>query len=955
MTGTDSLASGTVTVRVIPPVGVAFDLGEQKARLWPVLAEVGELRAALDFAGGFAGGATFEASTDGHLVAEVKLPDPRLFLAAGAAVVDPAVAVGQEAPLGLEWRGLFEWVKQHPRAALQRLAREWTELQHAAERRRADPTTAERGALLPDAFDSFGNIEQSPLLVPMSPMPALHLTRPRRLLYTAWSIHRLVLYDALGRAYAHGLVPLSHPTPTVSFVGSPRVRGGPWSLGAPPSSGDPYIPRIELHARKQRTTSLVMWEVDTGRTRHARLGAGWSRGSFGWDVVFGRAMVRTDPPMSPKERLANSGTSVPLGDFDQSLHIVDKLRSTRQADSWVPWVLSFGRSVGIPRLRIVDTIDGPGPVAFSSLDAMQQDVLASWRKRQVRPGTDPWSLSAPALLDRLLNGMCPHRPWLETRTSKGPPEPNSTNPFPDRRTVSCPGDEPRQAQRPAETDSGTPPARTAPAAPTVEREWGRLVWTFTWTGDGATPRFEQDGITHYGRSPLVTELARMPDITVYSSWMVRNGAKGPADPMLLPVEDTVATIERIVLEWPEVRRPGLDGQPEVIHAATKVDEHNPGPMENTHTVRKPTASEFTTKWSYAKWFVRQALLLSGQLDWHLARGHIFVEQLAADLCGELRGLHDPNGGPPVDHPFLAKLWPFLRTADEINAFGDLTLLTPRGIPAAGSCLSFPSVVARMRMMRASWHWRRDLSAMRPDNGRSLTPDDHFAAWARAAWEACHEWSKGAITAGDVSDLVFQENSPNGQPRRDAVLAALRTTQRAHAASAADQPHWWSGTGDPPLGMNAAADVSVDFTSLETLSDWRAFAAHLVFTITFVHSWVGSAQLDDMGNVFVASLGHLWPTMPGTSSTPADDWATQGPPVEHAGFGVALAELIGRHGWGRMTQVTNEVEPFETSSGQVTPVDEASAVSALVAEYQRALSNNPPPGFCLELLRTRVNI
>ena len=821
------------------------------------------------------------------------------------------------------------------RRAYQRVMGEWEELERAAGLlQRHHMGDGLEDADVPnrflEAFGGLGNAPRGSLLIPVQPRPARGLVSDRWLAEELWKIRRVVLHDRLGRVAAHGLgyYDLTDPNDLgsklrchVKAVTDGRFPvGGRWLLGAPQKPDQPYIPRVQVHARRQRSTSLVMWEVDTGRTGARGESGGGRRTGYGWDVVFGRAMLRQEAPRHPSSPFARARGAASesamsaMAIENRRIHNRDKLRSTKAPDSWVPWVLAYGRSVGIPPLRIVDTIDSVQPCRFDSLDEMQADALKSWDRREIRSTSHQWGMSARALLHRLMNGMCIHSPSIEMHD---------------------------------------PPMNK-----------GRIVWTFTWTGDPNNPRFEQDGIRYFQGDPLVNEQARMPDLEVYSTWMEVNSDPDERAPIFLTDDKEPPTVSRIVLKWP---KDADEHSAEPSFEVVTLD--NPGEDEDTHTAGPPAANQFTTQWAWAKWFVRQAILVSGQLDWHLGRGHIYVEHLAADLCAQLRGAK-PGGRlseEPQDHPFLAKLWPFIRSVDEINALGDLTLLTPRGVPAAASCLSYEAAMRRMRMMRASWHWKRDLTAMRP-NRRPLTSADHLARWARSAWEACREWSEKEIRENEVSQLTGlcppDGNECEGDDALDSdgslragLVGALRTTQSAVVRDTAPKPPWWSGTGDP---AEAATFASHDMVAVVPaypccLADWQKFAAHLVFTITFVHSWVGSAQLDDMGNVFVASMGHRWAKMP-TGEAPEAAWREGGPPPAHAGFCVALAELIGRHGWGRMARSRHELEQGSLDSAQTSAYEsEQTQVEKLYQFYQKHAQDLDRSHFDLDLLRSRVNI
>ncbi len=653
----------------------------------------------------------------------------------------------------------------------------------------------------------------------------------------------------------------------------------PWALGVS-QEGDAFIPRLVRHASQQHTTPMINWEVDTNRTYEPLSNAGKLRTSYGWDVVFGRAALRGVPhtrpfyspgnrsaffdsflyPM-PSRRIRPTYEALPL-DLDPSMdlytgftpmgldlraiHNRDKLISAQDDTGWIPWVLAYADSVGIPFGRIVGTVSPPGRPDFDSLEAMQADAVESWTTRGLLgtgtesdpvPGpVDRWDLGDASLLDRLLNGMCPHDPTVED----------------------VPGSESPQ---------------------------GRLVWTLTWTGtDPDGPRYAQDGVFDVDSDYDICENARMPDIRVESTPAPRNLES--AGPQL----QGAVSLGRIGLRFP--------GASDYTYFE---------PTGETGPVA-PSAAAFTTGWAYAKWFVRQALLVAGQIDWHLARCHVFMEQMCATLCSELRRVPSAPGGQS-DHPLLQKLWPFIRSADEINAFGDLTLLSADGVLSMACCLSHPAAMARLRRQRASWIWNR--SPVR----RPTCENDHFAVWADFAWRACTAWADGMLAA--EADLL--RGLTSGELLGDRVRAALERVHRAHLGT--DVPEtWWGTAGDPPEAPSDAVPAAGAWRAPESRSDWRDFIAHLLYTATFLHSWVGGRQFSDMGNVFVSSAGHRWsdiPLGPNDTHTPEQavaEWHARGPIIDHAGFIISLSELIGENDWGRFAHLEDELEVY--GCGQV---------------------------------------
>lgn len=729
-----------------------------------------------------------------------------------------------------------------------------------------------------------------------------------------------VCFEILDETYpvAHTRVPLPlEPVagvPVEARLDLAEVLERPWELG---TNTVAHIPRVVRHAMAQPYTPMINWEVDTLRTWVPGVGSGRVRSSFGWDIVFGRAAQRGTAHARPFTFSPQPGnlvrvvfgmfripghlmqpTSSPtsgltaLGSELRKYHNADKLASARNPNGWIPWVLAYAESVGIPFGRIVATVDHTGPVAFADLEEMQDNANASWLERGLlggptgrsarAPSSGPasaavrWDLGDAALLDRLLNGMCPHDPAV------------------------------------------------VPVDPTQPDGPARLVWTFTWTGDGPLPRSGQDGIFDVDADADICENARMPDVRVEST----------------PAEQSTDGTGPALRASVQVARIGLRFPGEAAY--TWFTPQGPaGPVA-------PGPEAYTTGWAFAKWFVRQALLVAGQIDWHLARCHVYMEQMCAVLCTHLRR-RPLDALAEGDHPLLRALWPFIRSADEINAFGDLTLLSAYGVLSQACCLDHPAAMQRLRRQRAAWRWWE--SPVR----RAATPDDLFAQWSQAAWAACEAWAL-ALPASTFEALGA------GQRLGDRVRNGLADVQTAHVQGDPWQP-WWGRAGDAPSGARpplGAAATDGTYRLPETHADWRAFATHLLYAATFLHSWVGGRQFSDMGNAWVASAGHRWaksPLGPGESWTAADaraEWKARGPLPAHAGFIVSLSELIGENDWGRFEHLEDEVE-VEHQGDEATALRTTFRSTAAARAEAGTLSPTALERLPVDRVRTRICI
>lgn len=445
-----------------------------------------------------------------------------------------------------------------------------------------------------------------------------------------------------------------------------------------------------------------------------------------------------------------------------------------------------------------------------------------------------------------------------------------------------------------------------------------LVWAFAWHGDGAE-RLEQDGV--WLAPGGASSAGRMPDLEVWST---------AVEPLAGPVRFThPAGLCCIRVRWPGAAwvpltpSAGATGAPDSVHP-----------------------------WDHAKRLVRQAMLVAGQIDWHVARGHFYVEQLCVALCSHLRSdnraLWDDG-----DHPLLALLWPFIRSADQMNRFGEETLFTGSGLLSAATSLSREGTTGRLRRQLVSWGWHNF------EPPAPLTPEDRFRKAGRVVWDAI-----GAFVAD--SDLELDALGA-GQPLGDAVRHTLQRLVETMSDGVGPAAPWWSTGGDPPVGWPLDPDVATErvaapvaLTTARTPpvapASWKALAQHAIWCATFLHDWIGGSQFHDGSQVLRAPLGLQWDRMP----RGGESLATHGPPPAHAGLQLALSELIGRHRWGELGKADVEREPGSHAAAYAVLVghigaalDQAEAVGELTAADRAALV--PQIGRDGGRIRGRINV
>lgn len=580
---------------------------------------------------------------------------------------------------------------------------------------------------------------------------------------------------------------------------------------------DDHIPRHEL-ARAARRPSVGR-AVDSGQ-KSSELGP--LGGGGGWRAVFATIIGRREPawtrPLNSeprvKEYLAQPGRRGPAfhAYVSEQGVLASALGTSATDPTWLWELIAFGQAAGIER-RHLDAYACPIPENWKppELPEAQDRANGSWVSRRVASLCDLQSYrdtSETRVLDRLINGMCPHEPYV------------------------------------VENDGSF-----------------QLVWTFTWTGSeqAHAPRYKQCGD------------GRLPDIEVWSSPV----AKAPADAGYR--FEHPERIEAIKVRFP--------GDPAFQSVSAPEQDRSGGSPDST------------APWPHALRLVRQAILLAGQLDWHVARCHFYVEQLCVMLCGALRGSED--------HPLLEAMWPYLRSADEINRFGEETLFSGKGLLVTATSLTASGASRRIRHQLSAWGWA-DFQPPMP-----LTPNDRFRVCGRIMWTAIdnlvEDWKLDAFERPSIAKA-----SESLEQVRQSMLKPDRAVSRDVRALAI-----WGRGGDAPNGEGPDESVSSLRRAPGSAADWKQLAKHALWCATFLHDWIGGSQFADGSQVALAPLGLQWRAMPKSG----ESLTTHGPHATNVGAQLALAELLGKFRWAELAAAKEE-EVVGTPSEPYAKLSEA---------------------------------
>ncbi len=284
-------------------------------------------------------------------------------------------------------------------------------------------------------------------------------------------------------------------------------------------------------------------------------------------------------------------------------------------------------------------------------------------------------------------------------------------------------------------------------------------------------------------------------------------------------------------------------------------------------------------WAHAKRLVRQAVLLSGQIDWHVARAHFLIE----GILGALRRT------VPIESPITKLLWPFVRTVDEVNYFGDSLLFQEKSLLVSSTGLTNEGVSDRMAAQMGNVTWK-NFQPRRP-----LYANDTFGIWSNITYVGIRNYVRRAVGSIEKSWRA-----------RDAKhLAAFSKLLRkkmlpfcSFMESGMRQPGgaWVDEAVEAMDGPRRGA-LGAGFDGIDNLKDFVNFATHVLWTVVFLHSYVGHAQFEDGADVLAAPLALKWrPNNDGTfapeKSAAEYYWADS----EDASFQLFLGELLSRSDW-----------------------------------------------------------
>lgn len=324
-------------------------------------------------------------------------------------------------------------------------------------------------------------------------------------------------------------------------------------------------------------------------------------------------------------------------------------------------------------------------------------------------------------------------------------------------------------------------------------------------------------------------------------------------------------------------------------------------------------------WELAKRAFRACWLLSGALDGHIIRTHLFTEQFALAAYRNLRR-----------NPLRRLLLPHLQEVVAADTDADEFAFGENGQIPRGSALIFPVMEARMQAQLGGmdwWGW----SPREP-----VTSRHKFARVQLLFWELAETYVRRFLdeNADEIrnhwveirrfSDDLVAHSPPWTPPVAAPGMAWVDTNEVASAAA-------------PRRTVNGAVRAITPVTSSDQpghddLARLAQLCTYALTQITFVHTWVHDGQYDVGGDIGFASIALR------NGSLGAEDNASVGPlPSEAIGALVTNSNGLGAN-YGFL--LANE-------AGDVPPALR-SLLTARSADFAAL-------GFDVRRIRSRINI
>jgi hypothetical protein len=239
---------------------------------------------------------------------------------------------------------------------------------------------------------------------------------------------------------------------------------------------------------------------------------------------------------------------------------------------------------------------------------------------------------------------------------------------------------------------------------------------------------------------------------------------------------------------------------------------------------------------------RTAYLVAGELDMHLAGGHLNVEQYAVAAFRNFR-----------KSPLKELLFPHLREVVLINHEGDQIIFGQTGILSTTSAMTPEGINRRFRESIGSADWK----GWQPR--KPISPKHHFAEVANIYWNIVKE---------HVENFFITHNREIQTYWDEAVQFSKNLVDHSvpyYPLEGVEDYSTWVDTNempDPHAPRMVIDGVTKAITPIitrpepteEEIANLKQACCYAIFKATYWHSWVNDRQKDDGGEIAYGALG-----------------------------------------------------------------------------------------------------
>lgn len=331
-------------------------------------------------------------------------------------------------------------------------------------------------------------------------------------------------------------------------------------------------------------------------------------------------------------------------------------------------------------------------------------------------------------------------------------------------------------------------------------------------------------------------------------------------------------------------------------------------------------------WGYAKRLLRICLLLSGEIDCHVARGHLLAEQY-------LLALKQAEKATGTENPLSDLLLPHIEAVADINNYGNPTIFAETTILCRASGLGYKEYNQRLARQLGMLDWKYWEPRLPVCEGH------RYARLAVVYWEVVRQHVDAVFTIALIDQLkAFRPNIKAFSDRLQDLCQPVPDDFDAFADSL--RPGDRSEFTRKPQKSKSVSEINVSNDD-DMVRDLKQICRYIIFHATFYHGWINDQQIVDGGDVFAASFG-LRDRKPMQREQGYETWNEGASPLpEDASFQLFLADSLSMTKFGYV--IDNEIK------------DDMIGKLATLLNDAKGIFQIADPSFDIKTIRSCINI